>query len=238
MKVINGLLLGLLATGMIPLAHATDLTVAATTDIWLAGQPDGSSVTGFFGTDVAPGNSPVSVAVSGGNVFTFSASGTTSVDGSCFAGPDGGCYTDQYSFSDNTSLPNGISSYAGPASALIGVFVGPGTPSGTGTDNGDNPPDPTLTSHSPALNQVFFIGDGLTGTGTGSVQTFMAPGGAVVLYLAVADSVGGSTGNSGALSVTVTAVPEPEDAAMMFVGLGLVGLRLRSRKNGKISIHA
>jgi hypothetical protein len=45
----------------------------------------------------------------------------------------------------------------------------------------------TLT---PALGQVFFIGDGLTGTGSGSVQTFTVPRGATRLFLGIADASG------------------------------------------------
>jgi len=94
-------------------------TVSSLTDIWLAGQPNGTTVTGYFGSDTAPANSPVLVSITAGNVLTFSASGSTSVDGSCFAGPDGGCYSDESSFSP----PPASGTYKGPADALIGVFL-------------------------------------------------------------------------------------------------------------------
>ena len=41
---------------------------------------------------------------------------------------------------------------------------------------------------SPQLGQVFFIGDGLTGTGTGSIQTFIVPAAATHLYLGYLDN--------------------------------------------------
>jgi hypothetical protein len=60
------------------------------------------------------------------------------------------------------------------------------------------------------LNQVFFIGDGLTGTGSGSRQTFNVPADATELWLGYVDG-GGYEGppadygdNVGSLSVTGT----------------------------------
>jgi hypothetical protein len=77
--------LGFLLAIFVSVARA-DVVVPATTDIWLAGQSNGSTVTGFFGTDTAPGNSPIPVAVSAGEDLTFSIASYTavSIDGSCF----------------------------------------------------------------------------------------------------------------------------------------------------------
>jgi hypothetical protein len=91
---------------------------------------------------------------------------------------------------------------------LVGVFLANGQPS---------TPPPTLDftdNHSfstlpPALGQVFFMGDGLTGTGTGDTQQFIAPVGATDLYLGIPDALGfsGNPGfygdNVGSLNATV-----------------------------------
>jgi hypothetical protein len=42
----------------------------------------------------------------------------------------------------------------------------------------------------PRIGQVFFIGDGLTGTGTGSAQVFVVPPTATHLYLGFVDGCG------------------------------------------------
>ena len=54
-----------------------------------------------------------------------------------------------------------------------------------------------------------FIGDGLTGIGTGSLQQFQIPNAADVLYLGVHDV--GNNDNVGSLQVAISLVPEPTD---------------------------
>ncbi len=216
-------------------AAAANVSVAATTDIFLASQPDGAAITGFFGTDTAPDNSPVKFAVSPGGVLTFLATGSTSVDASCFAGPDGGCYGDESSFSPAPAS----GTYKGPSNALIGVFLGAGVTDvsmGPASLDYTDPANISLAGLAPGLGEIFFIGDGLTGTGAGAVQEFTAPVGAMFLYIAVADSYGSSVGNPGALSVDYTgatlvadAVPEPAAWALMLLGFGGLGVTLRRR---------
>jgi hypothetical protein len=100
------------------------------------------------------------------------------------------------------------------------------------------------------LSQVFFVGDGLTGTdavnvGSGSTQTFQVPTGATRLFLGFADafnnfdSIGTGPGaygdNTGSLSVNINtmglaAAGVPEPGTIMLMGLGMIGLALLRRK--------
>jgi hypothetical protein len=119
---------------------------------------------------------------------------------------------------------------ANTAGFLAGVFLGPSEP----TDPAPLRLDFTMistsfTSLSPQLDQVFFIGDGLTGDGTGTLQQFNIPAGATRLVLGLLDapSYQGNPGaygdNVGSFSATFT-VPEPSVSALLFGGAGLVGL--------------
>ena len=65
----------------------------------------------------------------------------------------------------------------------------------------DRSAQPTL---SPGLRQAFFIGDGRTGTGSGSVQQFVVPAGATRLLLASSDGIGANYNNFGSFSVVVS----------------------------------
>ena len=81
---------------------------------------------------------------------------------------------------------------------LVGVFLG--DRSGRATRGGDA--SPGAAELAPKLGETFFVGDGLTGTGTGTMQTFKIPKGATKLYLGY---VGGSYAhNTGGVSAIVT----------------------------------
>jgi hypothetical protein len=183
-------------------AQSVNLTVPGTGDIWLAGQPNGTTIPfPGGGSDVAPAQSPVQVSLtlSPGGTLTFSATGTTGGAGCATppTSPDGcGVVTTA------GAAGLGLSGYSGPV-ALIGVFLdATTTPSGTGPATLPN--NQTFATLSPLLNQVFFIGDGLTGTGSGTTQTFTVPAGAARLFLGSADGPGGNFNNTGSYSVTVT----------------------------------
>ncbi len=131
---------------------------------------------------------------------------------------------------------------------LAGVFVGPTTPSGSppATLQFTGPNGSSFTDLYPLLNQQFFIGDGLTGTGSGAQQSFHAPNGATRLFLGFADAYGFGTpynnligyppssygDNSGSISatVTVTSVPETQSAALLLGGLGILVARNYRRR--------
>jgi hypothetical protein len=92
---------------------------------------------------------------------------------------------------------------------------------------------------SPLLQQTFYIGDGLTDEGAGSVQTFWVPDGATRLFLGIVDGayfVGGPDyydNNAGSFSASfeVTTVPEIDPTALASVISLIVGsLALRERR--------
>ena len=94
---------------------------------------------------------------------------------------------------------------------LVGVFTNPST------IDSNTPParydfslaGESIETNSPLLNQVFFIGDGLTGTGTGTLQQFIIPPGATRLTIGFPDSAFGNSppsgyqDNSGSLTATM-----------------------------------
>jgi hypothetical protein len=176
---------------------ADTLRVPGTANVYLAGQPDGSKC---CSGDSAPAQSPVKakVALAAGKTLTFSVTGgVLHMPGKPDATPDG---------SEVASSPatNGISAATLPFNALVGVFTG-ATAQATPPANIDfTKPDPgtSFTKLSPQLGQVFFIGDGLTGKGTGQAQEFVVPEGATALYLGASDSYGWAN-NVGELSVTI-----------------------------------
>ncbi len=107
--------------------------------------------------------------------------------------PDGGAYfAPEY-----VSALNGISGYALPKTgALIGVYLASdnsqtGQTAPTSLDFTANGLGTDFTALSPALGQVFFIGDGKAADGT--VQKFNVPTGAGVLLLGIADGGNAST---------------------------------------------
>jgi hypothetical protein len=98
----------------------------------------------------------------------------------------------------------------------------------------------SFTELSPLLHQTFYIGDGLTGEGSGATQSFLVPDGATRLFLGFVDGsyfVGGPDyydNNVGTFtaSFTVAPVPEPSTYVLALIATGFVGLthaRRRSR---------
>jgi hypothetical protein len=231
--------LGLFINAGMANASTFSVTVEGTDAIYLSGRTDvtipnlgASNPTfplarhGFVPTQFLKETFPQAIASTGGQIFSFAASGCVNYfiplgcPGDGFV-PEGGA-----GFSNINSL-GGISSYRGPNGGLVGVFLNNSIPL-SGAPAAINYPSigTSLASLAPALGQVFFIGDGLTGNGTGSTQQFIAPTGATRLFLGIADGFGfaGTPGayedNDGRFTVRVTTqVPEPT----VITGLALVG---------------
>ena len=107
-------------------ASAIQIIVPGTSDMWLAGMPDGSTASG---SDVAPDESPVlvtGISIFPSEILTFNATGGVSNTSSCppsCAGPDGGGFA-----SHSAGAQNGISGLTAPMNALIGVFLSDAQP--------------------------------------------------------------------------------------------------------------
>lgn len=193
-------------------AQSVTKTVPGTADPWLAGMPDGSTASSG---DVAPAQSPVlvdgAVNVALGGTLTFVVTGEVSYTPTLLGyTPDGDL---ALSIPHTTGVENGIGNLVAPVSSLIGVFLDATQPSLAGPAPGSlvfsAPSAQAYMTLSPALRQPFFIGDGLTGTGTGTRQVINIPAGATRLFLGSMDGVGWYN-NAGSFTVTITqAAPAP-----------------------------
>jgi hypothetical protein len=208
---------------MVGTTIASTITVPGTSDIWLAGMPNGSTASL---TDSAPDQSPVlvsSISLTAGDLLAFSnATGCVANNPTwpCL-GPDGGEI-----YHHETGTQNGISDVYAPLNSLLGIFLNDSQPNLSGApstlyfDSGTSIDNLTF---SPALKQVFFIGNGLTSGGV--QQSIVVPTGATRLYLGTMDGSEWSN-NVGSFSIEIgksnQAVPEP--ATILLLGLGLIGL--------------
>jgi hypothetical protein len=188
-------------------AATTTVSVPGVADIWLAGQPAGTVLNGGFpGSDVAPTNSPVlgsgGLTLTPGTALTFVVSGFSDYNGCASPTPDGGgpCGA----AAQPAAL--GISGYNGPVNALVGVFLDGSVPGGAAPPALDfsTPALQQQATVAPQLRQIFYIGDGLTGTGAGTRQQFIIPNGATRLFLGASDGVGANYNNFGSMLASVT----------------------------------
>ena len=101
-------------------------------------------------------------------------------------GPDGGPHaggsTDLWSCAGISGLKNKHATMF-----LVGVFLDDKEPMDPAPSCLDFNQSTSFAELYPALRQTFFIGDGLTGTGSGELQRFHVPPGATRLFLGFAD---------------------------------------------------
>ncbi len=171
-------------------ANAQTLKVDSNYEISGAGY---KSVTTSDGT----GDLPHKIVLPKGAIsITFAIHAGTKTKGHCTAPCitiDGG-----KTYNDADGVGNGYSanllpdeSISGIQSPTLGFVTGVFE---SGAPEGDPPPSLDFNSIgtdfstlSPILQQLFFVGDGLTGDGTGSAQVFYVPSGAKRLYLGITD---------------------------------------------------
>ena len=150
---------------------------------------------------------PFEIILPAGIGRTFSLSNVAGVTEACCdtgpdgiqLGPDGGNF---YNATVNLWSFGGISGVIDNTTdgclALMGVFTA-GPPAGPAPATLDVTTLKNAPVIQPLLDQSFFIGDGLTGTGQGTQQVFIIPDEATLLFLGFADG-GGFQGPPGAYS--------------------------------------
>lgn len=197
-------------------AYAEEYVVPGTANIFGAGHAVPPNPGGSGGGTLPP----VHVfSAAPGTVLTF-----PSITGSISCCPNGG-----HSAEGDTVTDTDVWSTAGISGIvhqnrrifLAGVFLDDEEPFNDGscpdplaTPSLTYPPDDLETFPPPELGQLFFIGDGLTGVGTGSVQRFMVPPTATRLFLGFADAPnltgcpGAHDDNPGSLSVQLAMTQE------------------------------
>jgi hypothetical protein len=225
-------------------AGATTATIQSTDSVWNYA----SNVAGTGST------TPTVIALTpgAGQALTFSSvTGLVNITDplpSLNFGPDGG---HGLPISMDISAAAGLSGIESfNTSFLAGVFL-----NGHEGDIGHTAPatldfssNYNFTSLSPLDDQVFFIGDGLTGTGSGSVQVFNVPSDATFLVLGITDA-NGYNGPPGAyfdnaglftavFSIEPTTTPLPSSLPLLTAGLSALGLFGWRRKRKAAAIAA
>jgi hypothetical protein len=217
-----------LATDAIHLAGRSDITIPE-----IGGDLEGfplDRAEAFVGQN--PETRPFAIDVAPGEELFFDASGAaTFTPGGDPSGPDGDVPKDVVAV-------GGISGFQGLGAALVGVFLDDAIPLAdppAALDFGDAAIGTDFAGLSPELGQVFFIGDGLTGTGSGTRQRFVAPPDATRLFLGTIDGAvpGGLPGyyTDNDSGYAVTRVPESAAGAAGALACGAL-LALFRRSGG------
>ena len=203
-----------------------EVFVPATSDPWLTGTPGGSMASRI---DIAPDHSPVFVAqAKPGQVLAFSVTGRVGNVSGKADPPDGG--------EIGTHDPeNGLAGLIAPVDSLVGIFLDDNSPiTNLETVVSDYAGGETVIH--PGLRRPFFIGAGLTGTGTGAVRQFITPDGATRFYLGTMESWGWAN-KVGGFHVKIVVLREPPNPGQV-IAIGAAGvaalflLLLTMRKRG------
>ena len=211
---------------------------AATTTVFVPGSAN-PNFSGLTNVSCCSGDTsalqPPLLALTGfaaGSQMTFLASGQTDGAGTGPEGPDGRVRFNMINYGLGVAPALNVR-----VLGLLGVFLGTATPTAATQPASLNfQSGLNFASLSPGIGQMFWIGDGLTGTGSGATQVFSAPTGATRLYLGTVDGFGWNN-NTGGYNVTINyqpqgggVVPEPATWALMITGFGLAGGALRRRR--------
>ena len=257
-KIVNTLAaigLGLAVTNVNPV-KAAQLTISADSNIFGAGKISAPAPGGALGGQLPP---LYNFAAAAGQVLTFSnISGTVNYSAlpitSTNGVPDGRAYL----AGTNISSVGGISGIQNDNAIgfLVGVFLNDSEPTGSGPSPLNFTNNTSFAELSPQLNQTFFIGDGLTGSGVGNIQRFLVPEQATRLFLGFADggNVQGLPGfyndNTGSvvanfdIQSATEPVPEPGTmlGALACVAWGVTNKRKQRNNTGvyssRIAIHS
>ena len=131
----------------------------------------------------------ITLAGGGGYVTLSGIHGRIGCSSKAAWGPDGGTCAGGTTDLQSTAAMSGIV-HRQRTLFVAGVFAGSAGAVSTPPDRldfSDAALGSSFATLEPKLGQMFFIGDGLTGTGDGSAQRFIIPEGATVLYLGFAD---------------------------------------------------
>ncbi len=226
----------ILATSLLVALHARadTLTIDAVDNIFGAGHTTAPGPSGGGGGTLPPSFSftagfaqTITFTNITGSVIYFQGAGSQPCD------PDGNPFNEVR----DVSSFGGISGIITPTRfSLLGVFLTDSEPLDLAPSRLDFTAGSGIafTTLSPTIGQTFFIGDGLTGTGTGAIQQFQVPATATRVFLGFADThgdpgdgAGSFFDNTGSFTATATVVPEPSSALLLLSGAALC-LRRRS----------
>jgi hypothetical protein len=188
-KIVNTLAaigLGLAVTNVNPV-KAAQLNISADSNIFGAGKTSAPAPGGGLGGQLPP---LFNFAAAAGKVLTFSnISGIVNFSALSATSTNGIGDGRAYSSGTNISSYGGISGIRNnnAIAFLVGVFLNDSAPTGSGPLALDFTNNTSFGELSPLLNQTFFIGDGLTGSGLGNIQRFLVPEQATRLFLGFAD---------------------------------------------------